>query len=108
MSLVERGPADTVMALALVHYLALSGNVPLGAVAAFFARLGRTLIIEFVAKTDSQAQRLLRNRPDIFPDYTSPRFERAFGEFFVIADCQRMGDADRWIYLMTWREPSPA
>jgi hypothetical protein len=108
MSLVERGPADTVMALALVHHLALSGNVPLADVAAFFARLGRTLIVEFVAKTDSQAQRLLRNRPDIFPDYTSQGFERAFGEFFVIADCQRVGDAERWLYLMTRREPPSA
>jgi hypothetical protein len=108
MSLVERGPADTVMALALVHHLALSGNVPLEDVAAFFARLGRTLIVEFVAKTDSQAQRLLRNRPDIFPDYTSLGFERAFGEFFVIADCQRVGDAERWLYLMTRRDPHSA
>lgn len=108
MSLVERGPADTVMALALVHHLALSGNVPLDDVAAFFARLGRTLIVEFVAKSDTQVQRLLRNRPDIFPDYTSHGFERAFGEFFVIADCQRVGDAERWLYLMTRREPSSA
>jgi len=96
------------MALALVHHLALSGNVPLEDVAALFARLGRTLIIEFVAKTDSQAQRLLRNRPDIFPAYTSSGFERAFGEFFVIADCQRVGDAERWLYLMTRREQPSA
>jgi ribosomal protein L11 methylase PrmA len=108
MSLVERGPADTVMALALVHHLALSGNVPLEDVAAFFAQLGRTLIIEFVSKADSQAQRLLRNRPDIFPNYTSAGFERAFGQFFAIADCQRVGDAERWLYLMTRRElPAP-
>lgn len=87
------------MAQALVHHLALSGNAPLEDVAAFFARLGRTMIVEFVAK-----QRLLRNPPDIFPDYTSGGFERAFGEFFAIADCQRVGDAERWLYLMTRRE----
>ena len=52
-------------------------------------------------------QRLLRNRPDILPDYTSHGFERAFGEFFVIADCQRVGDAERWLYLMTRRDPPP-
>ena len=63
MSLAERGPADTVMALALVHHLAIANNVPLDHVAAFLAQLGRNLVIEFVAKEDSQVERLLRNRP---------------------------------------------
>lgn len=101
MSLAERGPADAVMALALVHHLAIAGNVPLDHVAEFLARLGRTLVIEFVAKSDSQVQRLLRNRPDIFPDYTPEGFERAFGRYFQLDDRQRVDDADRWLYLMT-------
>ena len=54
------------------------------------------------------AQRLLRNRPDIFPDDTSPGFRRAFRESFVIADCQRVGDAERWPYLMARREQPSA
>ena len=100
MSLEERGPADAVLALALVHHLSIAGNVPLDRVARYLARLGGALVIEFVGKDDSQVRRLLRNRPDIFPDYTQPGFERAFGRHFVIEACERVGDAERWLYLM--------
>lgn len=106
MSLAERGPADTVLALALVHHLAISGNVPLEHVASYLARLGKTLVIEFVAKEDSQVQRLLRNRADIFPDYTQGGFERAFAHAFTIDECERVGDAARWLYRMTAALPS--
>lgn len=104
MSLAERGPADVVMALALVHHLAIGNNVPLGHVAAFLAQLGRTLIVEFVAKDDSQVERLLRNRADIFTDYTRDGFERAFGAFFTIRAREQVGDAKRWLYSMTVSE----
>jgi hypothetical protein len=106
MSLEERGPADAVMALALVHHLAIGNNVPLDRVASYLARLGRTLVIEFVAKADSQVQRLLRNRPDIFPDYTQDGFESAFRGHFTIDECTRVGDAERWLYRMTARPPT--
>jgi len=35
-SLAERGPADTILALALIHHLAISNNLPLGKIASFF------------------------------------------------------------------------
>ena len=104
MSLAERGPADVVMALALVHHLAISNNVPLDNIAAFLAQLGRNVIIEFVAKEDSQVVRLLRNRPDIFPNYTKPGFESAFGAFFELNDCEQVADSQRWLYSMTARQ----
>lgn len=104
MSLAERGPADAVLALALVHHLAIARNVPFEHIARFFATLGRVLVIEFVAKTDAQVQRLLRNRPDIFPGYTKEGFELAFAEHYTIARCERVGDAERWLYLMIARE----
>ncbi|HEX6129010.1 MAG TPA: SAM-dependent methyltransferase, partial [Candidatus Limnocylindria bacterium] len=69
-SLVERGPADVILALALVHHLAIGNNVPLDRVASFFARLGRRAIVEFVPKEDPMATHLLSARPDIFPGYT--------------------------------------
>ena len=102
-SLVERGPADTILALALVHHLAISSNVPLDRIADFMARLGRSLIVEFVPKSDSQVERLLRNRPDTFPDYTQDHFERCFGARFVIDHRVQVVDSARWIYTMTSR-----
>jgi hypothetical protein len=99
-SLEARGPADVVLALALVHHLAIPNNVPLPRIAELFARLGRSLVIEFVPKSDSQVERLLRNRPDIFPEYTQDGFERAFEGHYQIAAKEPIGDSQRSLYLM--------
>ncbi|WP_435018994.1 class I SAM-dependent methyltransferase [Tundrisphaera sp. TA3] len=104
-SLLERGPVDVVMALALVHHLAISNNVPLDRVAAFLKRACRHLIIEFVPKGDSQVRRLLASRIDIFDDYTTEGFEAAFAEHFAIRRRERVGDSERTLYLMDAREP---
>ena len=104
-SLEARGPVDTVMALALVHHLAIANNVPLPRVAEAFARLGRTLVIEFVPKSDSQVVRLLRNRPDIFPDYSQKGFEQAFEESFVIEAREPIPGSERALYRMRRRAP---
>ena len=100
-SLVQRGPADLVMALALVHHLAISNNVPLPQLAQFFAAAGRRLVIEFVPKEDSQTQKLLRTRRDIFDDYSVQGFERAFEQVFhlrervAVAESKRMRNGCR-------------
>jgi hypothetical protein len=103
ISLCERGPADMVLALALVHHLALSNNVPLERIAGFFASMGNSLIIEFVPKTDSQVQKLLMNRKDIFDEYDVDYFERAFSDYFTIENKERLISSDRIIYLMKKR-----
>ncbi len=99
-SLAERGPVDLVMALALVHHLAIAGNVPLAQIAEFARSLGRHLIIEFVPKPDPMAQRLLAGRPDIFADYHEAGFERAFKSYFEIVDSVRLKKSQRRLYLM--------
>ncbi|MCX5810118.1 MAG: class I SAM-dependent methyltransferase [Proteobacteria bacterium] len=100
LSLIERGPVDTVLALALVHHLAISNNLPFSHIAAFLSQICRFLIIEFVPKNDSQAQRLLRSREDIFPDYTQEHFETAFGDHFSIINREKIVDSQRSLYLM--------
>jgi hypothetical protein len=62
MSLIDRGPADTILALALIHHLAISNNLPFRKVAHFLSQICRSLIIEFVPKCDSQVQKLLSSR----------------------------------------------
>jgi hypothetical protein len=80
--------------------LAISNNVPLGAVAEMFGRLGKWLVIEFVPKTDSQVQRLLSTREDIFAEYTQKHFESAFLEYFSIQKSERVQNSERTLYLM--------
>jgi ribosomal protein L11 methylase PrmA len=99
-SLLERGPTDLVLALALIHHLAISNNVPLDNLARFFASCGKSLIIEFVPKQDSQVQKLLASRKDIFPEYTQECFERDFGRYFTIERSVPVPETSRVIYLM--------
>jgi len=99
-SLIGRGPADTVLALALIHHLAISNNLPFDMIAAFFASVCRSLIIEFVPKSDSQVQKLLATREDIFPDYTPAGFEAAFGRRFRIRKTEKIAGSERLLYLM--------
>ena len=102
-SLLRRGPADLVMALALVHHLAIGNNVPLGRVAEFFHSAGRHLIVEFVPKSDSQVQRLLASRQDIFTGYNQPDFEADFGRCFDIVRAAPVPNSERTLYLMRGR-----
>jgi len=100
MSLEERGPADAALALALIHHLAISNNLPFDRIAAYFRKICRFLIIEFVPKEDSQVRRLLVTREDIFGDYTLARFEEEFGRIFKILRAVTIRDSTRTLYLM--------
>ena len=96
----DRGRPDAVLALALVHHLSVSNNVPLGEQAEFFRSLGGSLIIEFVPKSDSQVQRMLATREDVFADYTQAVFESEFGERFDICHSMPIKGTERTLYLM--------
>ena len=96
----RRGPADLVLALALIHHLAISNNVPLPQLADFFAGIGKWLVIEFVPKSDSQVQKLLVSREDIFPTYTRQGFETAFTQRFNICQAVDVQESERVLYLM--------
>jgi hypothetical protein len=109
LSLEERGPADVLLALAVVHHLAIGHNLPLERIARFLARIGRNLIVEFVPKSDSQVQRLLRDRADIFPAYTREGFESAFRNRFRIERTAAVAESERTLYLMSalpWDDPA--
>ncbi len=100
-SVEARGPADLIMALALIHHIAISNNVPLEKIAEYFSKLGKQLIIEFVPKSDSQVIKLLSTREDIFPHYTKQGFETAFSKFFTFVKSIDIKGSERTLYLMT-------
>ena len=100
MSFVDRGPADAILALALIHHLVISNNVPLSRIVEFFKKNCNNLIIEFIPKTDSQIQRLLATREDIFVDYNKENFEKEFKKDFVIRNEVRINESERILYSM--------
>lgn len=100
-SFENRGPADTVMALALIHHLAISNNLPFNKIAEYFYSISNSfLIIEFVPKSDSQVQRLLSTREDIFPEYTKESFELVFSRYYTIIDSSDINESQRTIYFL--------
>ncbi len=102
-SLVGRGPSDLVLALAVIHHLAIGNNVPLNSIAEFLSKTGKNVIVEFVPKDDEQVLRLLVVREDIFNNYTQEQFEKAMLKYFTIKDKTSITGSKRSIYLLMGR-----
>lgn len=98
-SLAQRGPADVILALALVHHLAIGNNLPLGSISEYFSKLGKSAIVEFVPRSDSKAKILLHRRAQLFSDYTPENFESALNQFFQIIKKKPVAKSQRVIYL---------
>ena len=99
-SLAERSRADCLLALALIHHIAISNNVPLIKIANYFASLAEWLIVEFVPKNDDKVRQLLSSREDIFAKYSQSGFEEQFGERYEIIRSHRVQSSERILYLL--------
>ena len=102
-SFLERGEPDVILALALVHHLAIGNNVPLPHVASLFARMARHAVVEFVPKKDSMTRRLLAARRDVFDHYSLDGFRAAFGGPFEIVREMPITDSPRTLFLLRRR-----
>ncbi|MEM9952775.1 MAG: SAM-dependent methyltransferase [Chloroflexota bacterium] len=91
---------DLVMALALIHHIAIANNVPLASFAEFLSQIAPHAIVEFVPKSDAKVQLLLRDRRDIFPDYTQAGFEQAFSIYYDVVHAENIADSERILYLL--------
>ncbi len=103
MSLAERGPVDAVMALALIHHLAIGNNVPLPEIALWLATLSSYCILEFVPKEDSQVKRMLSSREDVFHDYHLAGFLDAFTKHFEVVREEPIVGTERTLCLLRSR-----
>ena len=102
-SLAERGGADAILALALLHHIAISNNVPLGRISAYLAELAPALVIEWVPKSDPKVRTLLATREDVFPHYTCEGFETAFSEHWTTGESVDIEGSQRTLYLLLRR-----
>lgn len=105
-SLIERlreYKPDVTMALALIHHLTLSGNVPFVKSAEFFASFSDNLIIEFPKRDDSWVKSLLvRKREFInhFNFYNEAEFENGYSQYFQVVKKVQIPGTERVMYLM--------
>ena len=102
-SLLDRADPDIGLALALVHHLAISRNVPLPMVLGWFADLAPWAVVEFVPKEDPMVRRLLASRRDVFPDYTLEGFRAAAIERFEVVREAPIEDSLRVLFLLRRR-----
>ncbi len=81
-TLEDRGRPDLVLALALLHHLVLSSNVPLELVVEWLWSLGSEVVVEWVEREDPMAALLLAGRPDAV-DYRRDHFEQLLARRFA-------------------------
>lgn len=74
MGLSGRASPQALLALAFIHHIAISRNVPLDMAVDWLVSLAPTGVIEFPHKADPMVQVLLSQRPDIFPEYDNANF----------------------------------
>ncbi len=93
---------DVTMALALIHHITLSGNVPFEKSATFFASFSKHLIIEFPKREDSWVESLLvRKREFInhFDFYNESNFEVSFKKYFTLEKKESIPGTSRVLYF---------
>ena len=102
-SFLNRKKVDAVMALALIHHLSITNNIPFDELVNCFSQLSDYLIIEFVPKQDIQVKTLLINRKDIYANYNMEYFEKVFMKSYNIIRKEAITASDRTLYLMKLR-----
>jgi len=98
-TLEQRGKPELVLALALIHHVVISANIPLTAFIDWLASLGSALVIEFVSREDDKVVQLLRNRAEQFPDYNQQSFEQALNQHFATIRKQDLRGGLRTLYF---------
>jgi hypothetical protein len=104
ISFMERMHVDLVLALALVHHLAIGKNIPLELIAGCFQSFSSHLIIEFVPKTDPKIQEMLSRKKDIYANYEAVNFENSFSRYYRTIKKEPVGSSGRVLYLMSKHE----
>jgi len=95
----DRGKPDLVLALALVHHVAISANVPVKEFIDWLASLGTALVIEFPTREDPMVKKLLAPKRDgLHPDYVLGFFERTLNEAFEVERSERLESGTRVLY----------
>jgi SAM-dependent methyltransferase len=94
-SLFDRIRGDDFLALALVHHIAITGNVPLENFVEALSKVAGGGVVEWVDKSDPMVQTLLKNRRDVFARYTWDHFKEALEQYFDIEKVTDIGGGRR-------------
>jgi ribosomal protein L11 methylase PrmA len=99
--LEDRGTPDVALALALVHHVSITANVPIAEFLDWLRGLGASLVIEFPKREDPMVRRLLSGkREGSNADYELETFERALADRFEIEKTEPLPSGMRVLYLV--------
>ncbi|MES1198011.1 MAG: hypothetical protein ABUL41_01915, partial [Chitinophagaceae bacterium] len=100
MSFIQRTKVDMVLALAVIHHLAIGKNIPFSLIAEMFGSLSKYLIIEFIPKEDPKVKAIFLYKKDIYKDYNEQEFIRKFESIFIVSLKQKITGTNRTLFLM--------
>jgi hypothetical protein len=98
--LAERGRPELVLALALLHHVSITGNVPVRQFVDWLASLGAQVVIEFMTREDPMVKRLLAAKRVDHEDYDRAFFEQCAGEAFEIERSEELPSGTRILYSL--------
>jgi len=98
-TLAERGTPELTLCLALVHHVAITGNVPLAEYVDWLRSLDTTLVIEFPTPDDPMVKRLLAaKRERTHADYERAEFEGVLRRRFDVEESLELSSGTRVLY----------
>ncbi len=103
---VKDSNLDGCLALAVIHHITLSGNIPFSFSARFFSQMSPNLLIEFPTRADSWVQFLLdskREFKDHFDFYNEENFEKEYAVYFEIIKKEKIESSERILYSLKRR-----
>jgi hypothetical protein len=98
VGLSDRSKPELIQALAVIHHLVITNNIPFEKVAGHLASLCKWLIIEFVPKDDEKV--LLLPETAGKASYSRDNFLKGFLFFFHVIEEKRIKDSQRSIFLL--------
>lgn len=99
-SIYDRLQGGAFLSLALIHHICIASNVPLEYFIKFLKSVASQGVIEWVYKEDPMVQFLLRNRKDVFGEYTWENFEKIVSRYFKIETTKKINKGTRELCLL--------
>jgi hypothetical protein len=99
-SFLDRAKFDMVIALAVMHHLVITCDIPMQRLATLMSRMGEKLVIEYVPDCYEQIKKITVSRPLNPQLYNVALFEGAFSEVFTIKSKMPIADSGRTLYYM--------
>jgi hypothetical protein len=96
----DRGKPELILALALLHHVSITGNVPVRQFVDWLAELGAQVVIEFMTREDPMVKKLLAAKRVDHEYYDRGFFERIVSEAFEIERTQELPSGTRILYSL--------